>query len=457
MFELMNIGKRALQITEKNIQTTGHNIANINTEGYSRQRIIQQASDPISDAIGVYGTGVDIERIERVRDEQLDKQYREYATTDAYWSNTADSMKTVDALFTEPSDSGLTELMNNFWNKWDSVANNPQSTVNRTDLLEATDNLTGKMQSLYTSITAKRQELNTKVEGAVDRINEITSELAKMNVTINQNESDSGEASDLKDRYDLLLDELSTYGNVRVFDHEKGYRTIYFGNDEIVKFDQSRKLKTTSTTDNGADVTNVVWDNLEEVNGLKGGILESTKTVRDDLLVSYQSQLDELAVSLVDKVNSIHRSGYDLSDPTQSGRDFFDAETTSAANIRISNEIKGNPDFICASSNGKTADNQIALQISALRTETTIEGKSFADYYAKLLSNVGSDTATAKSTADQTESTLSQVDNFRESVKGVSLNEETTNLLKYQQIYQAAAKIVSIADKMLGVIIGLVD
>ncbi len=463
MFDLISIGKSALQVNKKQLEVIGNNIANVNTPGYSRQRAVQDQADSIQDAFGSIGQGTVINRIERMRDERLDAQYWDKQTQVGYWETKSQNLQELETHLQEPSENGLTELFNKFWDSWDNLANNPDGPsgeVMRASLIQDTKNLTRRLNEAADSIIDKREEINNQVSTSVDKLNTLFSDLSTLNIKIEESKANGQDCSSLLDQYDLKLDELTKYGNTKLITRKDGIRIIYFGSDEVVKGAEYRKLEalTDSYSEAGFNRSKVVWsDNLKEVNNLRDGKLKALESLRDEDMKSYQDYLDKIANNLVEKINSIHSAGYDLQDPPGTGHNFFDEKTTGAHDIKIDSVLEANPDFISASKTGETGDNQVALEISQLRNKSSIDDDySFQEYYAKFLNEIGRDSDNAQNQEKVQNATSKQIDNFRENVKGVSIDEETANLIAYQQSYQAAAKIIATANQMMDVIMQMV-
>lgn len=456
MFNLFSIGKNALMLNEQHLNAAGHNISNVNTPGYSRQRIVQTSAYPVSDGQHSYGTGVQMARIERMRDQQLDVNYREKNSEYSYWESLSRELNELDAGMQEPGEDGLTYHLNEFFKSWESLANNPSDMVHRADLLEKVNNLCGGFQRLDDQIETRHDEANQTLGSIAGEVNAIASELASLNVAIHSAEHGDSPANDLRDRFDTLIDELSEYGDVNVQVRESdGTTVVYFGAGELVKHDQVRTLSARHEERDGKDYTDLIWtDTRSELSGINKGEIAGTLALRDDYLTKYQDKLDNLANQLVERVNGIHVQGHDLDG--SSGRLLFDPATTGAGDIALSTDLSGHPERIAASQDGEEGDNRIALMITDLKDEVTMDGRfTFSGYFGSILGEVGRDTLTAQNMNDMNQSVTEQINNFRESVKGVSMNEETANLLKYQQAFQAAAQVVQMAENVLSAVIGM--
>jgi flagellar hook-associated protein 1 FlgK len=190
---------------------------------------------------------------------------------------------------------------------------------------------------------------------------------------------------------------------------------------------------------------------------LRSGEILGLIDLRDNVIKSYMNQLDQIAMTIAKEVNAVHKNGYDVASENERGHLFFDEKLTGAKDFKLNKIIQDDPGKIATSLTGAVGDNQTALNIANLKFSKLINNDtSIVQSYSNLVYDIGKDVAYMKSKQENMELTVNQVNKFREAVKGVSLNEETADLIKYQQMYQAAAKIISVADDMFKVVLGLV-
>lgn len=458
MINLLSTAKKALLANQKTIDTIGQNIANINTPGYSRQRVVQQASLPISDALGSYGTGVEVIRLERVRDAALDSQWRDQNSQKSYYESYFDKLNQYESELLEPSDSGLVAHLNKFWDAWSDVSTDPSGSsgyIMRESLLDTTESLCSEFNRLSELVQSKKRQTYTEIKSDINEVNRILSELSALSSSITKANSSNAPNNDLLDQVDLLLDDLSEYGQVKTVYKNDGSLLVYLGSDEVVNKDNARLLK---LNDDGTNLSLMFGDNNNTVNGLKSGKINAKLELYNEVLPDMGKELDFLANSMVTEINKLHYKGYDLSDDPETGTPFFSIYTTGAADISLSDQIIGKPEKIALSSKPFEGDNEIALQIANLRERPILENGrlTFNNYYGSVLNQIGTKTQWANDKHEVYKAAETQVNNFRESVKGVSLDEETAELIKFQKAYQAAAKVVNMADQLLSTVISLI-
>lgn len=519
-FHSLETAKRSLFTQNAALQTTGHNIANANTAGYSRQVVNMTAARPI-EAVGLshsavpgqLGTGVEFTSITRIREKFLDDQFRNENKAYGNYTIQADTLEKLETIFSEPSDSGLATVLDNFWKSWSKLAIDPSDYTGRKLVRENGLALTNTLNQMSTQLTNLNIDLTENVKVKVDEINTTITTIANLNHQIVRIEGLGDNANDLRDQRDLLTDQLSKIMNINVQDASTGY-TITMGGMTLV---------------NGNAVTEVTNDSLNAAfssGDLNNGEVFAMIRSRDVYVADYQKQLDTLARALatgniditvpkgsvlpegteldvikadgttekvtftgasrtivsdmkvrVKGLNGLHKLGYLASSPLESGGDFFaskDGSPILAGNIGVSNAIIDSPskiatiwrtytDTITGNEVPVLGNNDLAVVISQLN-DTKIDFSSIGlgnvkqnatlnDYYRSVLGQLGVQTLEAQRQRDNQKIITEQVDERRNSVSGVSMDEEMSNLIKYQHAYNAAARVMTTVDEMLDRII----
>ncbi|MDI6799680.1 MAG: flagellar hook-associated protein FlgK [Actinomycetota bacterium] len=449
----LEIATRSLRAQQRGMEVTGHNIANANTPGFSRQRAVLATTDPYPVPAfnrplvgGQIGTGVKIEAIQRVRDAFLDTQIRKESLSLGSWQSIETALEQVEVIFNEPSESGLSKVMSDFWNAWQELAKDPSSQVARVSLREQSTTLTGAINHAYAQLEELKNNLDGDIEIKVDQINTIARQIRDLNESIIKFESTGDSANDLRDKRDLLLDELSKVINFSVTESDNGGVLIYIKNKTLVSDVEMLELTTTPGPLNDSFLK-VIWaDDLSDVsitNGSLNGLIEA----RDDYINFYMDELDQLTAGIIAQVNDIHEDGFAL-DGVTTGLDFFTG--TGAADIAV-NSIFSDLSLIAASMSGEAGDGLNALAIAGLKRTLTMNGATatFDDFYKSTISSLGVDIQEANRLVVNERLLIEQLNNRKESVSGVSLDEEVVNLLKYQRAYEAASRLITVMDEML--------
>lgn len=454
LFQGLEVGKRALLSHQLWLQTLGHNIANVNTPGYSRQRVTVTASRPEDLSYGSIGTGIQTEDIRHARDIFLSQQYQQSSKSLGQWTYKQKTMSQIESIVNEPQDSSLNDLLNQFWDAWSELSTgDATSSSNRANVLARANELVNGIHVLATRLNSLRDSIDKDLGNFTNQINQITSDIANLNKQIRAAELGASPANDLRDARDYLVDQLADLIDVNAHETSDGTMLVSMGAMVLVDGADQLKLGVQSINDAGVSTHRLVWEGtsvqLKNLNGQMAGLLES----RDKILPEYIAQLDRLTRTLVEEVNAIHSTGYAIDGST--GVDFFDPNFTDAATVRINNLIQTDPEKIVASDAAAENNLKIALSLSDLRYKTVLEGNSMTmnDYYTSLVGKLGIQSHEAESFSGNFELMVQQVDNMRQSVQGVSLDEEMANLIKYQHAYDAAARVITTMDQALDTLI----
>lgn len=515
----LEIAKRSLFAQKIALTTTGHNIANANTAGYTRQVVNLVASKPIeavglmrSNTPGQLGQGVEFDYIKRVRESYLDHQYYNENKSLGSWSVRQDALEKLEAIFNEPSDTGVRQVIEQFWDAWQDVSKEPENLTARAALKENALALTDAFNSLGQKLDDLSNDLTENITVRVREINSALSQIASLNNEIFRVEGLGNDANDLRDQRDLLVDQLSGLVNISVTETESGYN-IQMGTRSLVS---------------GTQVTagELTAESLQEAfaaGDLNSGQIHGLIVSRDTYLESYQFQIDTMVKTMVEGevsvtlpkgavlpegtvfggktwtgsiadrtvteengvtgtvkgLNGLHQLGYSLQDPPVSGIPFFviggeGGTEFNASTIRVNSDILNNVSNIAASSrveddgNGGQAlikgNNDIALALAGMRDQQfsfdpasdgtpILTNGTFDEFFRAVVGQLGVQTQEATRQASNQQVLVEQVEGKRQSVSGVSIDEEVSNMLKYQHAYNAAARVMTTFDEMLDRII----
>src|SRR3954469_17569187 len=439
----MQTSLRGLLAQQRMLDTTGHNIANASTKGYSRQEATLAASPGLQIQVqgnaiqtGAHlGTGVDVQGFRRIRDSFLDSQYRAQNTNLNDWQARADSLDSAELSLQEPGENGINSQLAKFWNAWSDVSKSPSDLSAKQALVQQSQSLTDSIQAVRSQMVAAQQTAQDKytaISGPGGEVAKMATELAGLNKTISDFQSVGDPPNDLMDRRDLLLDQLSGYGQISVENLASGSTNVSFVDGS------TRTAYPTGTaypivTDQSAD-----WNGPPAAGwapgGEMGGLL-ATGGSPGGTIDGYLSQVDSFTQTMADMVNSAY------------GSDFFTVGSPAGGTIDVTPSIKSAPVTLTAGS-GAAGSNDIALAISPLRGNPSIDGT-----YKSFVAKVGGDLNEATRMQTNAQVLTDSVENRRQSVSGVSMDEEMSNLVRFQRAYQASARAMSTMDEMLDVLI----
>ncbi len=463
----LEIGRRGLQAQQRALDVTAHNVANANTPGYTRQEAVMAAADPIPvpslhmpSGAGQLGTGVEITAIRRLRDAFIDLQIRNESRSLGYWEARQENLNKIEGIFNEPSDSGLQSVFELFWQSLEELSKNPESLAARSLVLERAQTLTETFNHLDSRLQELQQDLNATVKIKVDEINSLGRQIADLNQQILKIEVMGARANDLRDRRDLLVDQLAKIVPVQVQEDGRGVLTVTLGGCPLV---QGAQLNRLGVVENDPGFYDVVWETPKgrEV-AVDGGYLGGLLEMRDDYIPDLRKKLDNLAAEFAKEFNVIHSRGYDLNG--DQGVNFFvNGEKTApdditaditAGNIALNPELLGHPEKIAAATQIEKGDGSNALDLAGLKHQTIDGlGTTFDDYYRSMIGVLGVDAQQAVRMKENQELLVSQLENNRQAVSGVSLDEEMINMIKFQHAYSAASRLITALDEMLEIII----
>ncbi len=452
LFQGLEIGKRALLTHQLNLQIIGHNIANVNTPGYTRQRVNIVSTLPEYSAQGILGSGVKVGSIRQIRDLFLGEQFRQENKSLGEWTYKNKILSQIESLFNEPNDTTLSNLMSDFWNSWSDLSTGVQGA--RSNIISQTRKMTNGFHDMANQLNNLRDSIDRDISNFTGEINRYTAEIAGLNQQIKTQEVGGDMANDLRDQRSFLLDELSTLIDVNNLENPNGTMTVYIGAMSIVNGSDNIKITPKISNVDGQMTHNLVWENTDIVLKNASGQLKGLFETRDEIIPYYLDQLNTLAQTMISEVNALHTTGYGLNDTT--GYNFFNINRTDAATIEIDPEILLDSSKIAASLEiGKRDDNRISLQIAGLQNKMVLnKSTSTMDFfYNSLVGSLGVQVNEASSFTKNYELLINQIEFAKESVQGVSLDEEMTNMIKYQHAYDAAARVITTMDEALDTVI----
>ncbi len=480
---VLNIARTAIAAQQAALQTISNNLANAETEGYSRQRaeLVPRPAQRL--AYGSLGTGTMVGNVVRLRSELLDSAYRREAGTRDAWTMRYDLLAEAEAIFAEPSDNGLSETLDQFWNAWGDLANSPANGAAQSVVRQRGVQLVTQLNSYATRIVDLGIRVRTQLGQQVNQINSLAGQIGDLNRQITSAEVEGIQAPDLRDARDRIADQLAELAGARSEIQANGTMAIYIRGNMLVDASNARTLEVRT----GATVTlGFVGDPdpIPVVTGPLGAMVDVINT----RLPALTARLDAFARGLVNGVNEYQRSGWTaagdalgnsnwnpLNGPTGSMVDFFDGSATTAGGIRLSAEVMANPAVIAAGdAQNAPGNNSVAMALSALRDDNGMNalrtrmganfatqvgfgtGESYVDHYTRTVADLGTDVSEASRQQSVYETLARQADNRRGSVAGVSIDEELTLMMRHQQAYAAATKLVQTADEMAQDILAMV-
>jgi flagellar hook-associated protein 1 FlgK len=406
------------------IDVTGNNITNANTEGYSRETAVLQTNEPLRIAAlssvtgegGQLGTGVNVAGYTRIRNIYLDAEYRNQSTALGAANTQAEELQQAQSAFNEPSSSGLAAGLSAFWSAWGELAESPSGEA-KVGVVSAATGLTSTLHQLAAqlqSIEGQAAAQYAAITGPSGEVRGDAEQIAVLNHQIKLSLQAHQQPNELEDRRDELIDKLSSLASVTVTKEADGTDTVTFGNAALPLVENST----------------VNWPQAltAAAGGQLGALFELSSPT--GALASYRSALNEVASTLASSVNELHTA-----------TPFFKGATAATLEVAVT------PAEVQASTEGAPGANNVALEIANLR------GGAADQRYASLVEQVGSGVQNATAAQANSQAVLNAVSGQRQSVSGVSLDEEMTNLVTFQRGYQASAQALNVMNEMLNTLI----
>lgn len=287
----------------------------------------------------------------------------------------------------------------------------------------------------------------------MDQINLLARQIGNMNRLIVSEELGGQSANDLRDQRDYLIDQMSQLVEVTTREKPNGSVTVYISGLAVVENADAFELGTRMIGEDNTIKHQIIRKDSDTTITLYGGELRGLLDIRDRVAPGYRERLNEMAATLINRVNTLHRQGTDLYGNT--GSNFFDSLYQTAATISLDPNMESDSNRIAVSLSGEAGDNANALAIHDLRYQLLMASGSstIGEYYSSTVGGIGVDTHEAKTFKGNYEVLLQQIKNSRESVQGVSLDEEMAQLTKMQHAYNAAARVITVMDEALGTVI----
>jgi flagellar hook-associated protein 1 len=437
----MLIAVHALMVQESAISTTSNNIANANTPGYSRQVPVLSEATPVNEAGITYGTGVNLDQISSIRDRLLELRINDETQRQGDAQAQLGSLAQVQALFSDTT-HGLGTDITAFFNSLNQLSTDPTSIPQRQAVLTAANNIATDFHSTETQLTNIQNNLNLSVTQAGNQVNTLTPQIAALNTQIASLQKLGQDAGSLEDQRTVLIKQLSTLTDVAVIQSDEGYTLTTSNGSPLVVAGHSYTLQASADA-NGMQHVFSQGDDI--TSSMQGGQISGFITVRDQEIPQVLSSLNDLAGGLATNFNAAHQGGFDLAG--NAGQNFFGTATGTGAAANFSVQIT-DPTLIAASSDGSAGSSGNLNQLQAVQTQALPSGTKPLDLYSQIVFNVGNATAQQQAKSDASDVSLQQLNDQRGAVSGVSIDEETTNLIRYQHAYAASARVISVVDEL---------
>lgn len=496
-FSTYNIAYSGMYTSQASLLTTSTNLANVNTTGASKVQVSNEETNNTYSDGTTRGTGVNVQSITRSRDIYLDSNYRKQNAQSVYYSVKSGNLEYMDKLLSEyetsssdasdsssstDTDTGLEQEIQDFFSAWETVSTDSTTESSREAVISAGADLINMLSNIDTQLQQLQEDAVTGVQDGIDNLNEYAAQVAELNQLINRAETNGSEASYLRDQRDAILDEISSLANITVSEKD-GILKVSIGGIPLVNGDTVHKLQVSGTGE-ASDPIKVTWEDFDCDADITSGSIAAymedadqtgyaditgtlpysyTTTGNSSSISTMRQGLNDLITTLASKINELCTSGYDLDGNT--GVAFFTTVDSSLplsiSNIQVNPLLTADSDKLVTSSTTDSGNNTIAQAICSLADDTTCYSSdgislNITDFYKSIVSWLGTTGETTSTNYTTQASLATQLNTQRQAVYSISIDEELSNLIKYQNAYSASARVMTTIDNLLGDLISAV-
>ncbi|PID72096.1 MAG: flagellar hook-associated protein FlgK [Desulfobulbus propionicus] len=461
LLDALNAGKTSLSTNQKSIEIIGNNVANVNTEGYSRQRAELMQIPAVNFGDFFIGQGVSVSDVSRDYSSFITRQLQEASIEYGEEAGRSNSLSELERVFSVAEDN-LAKEIDGFFDAWQELSTNPSGAVER-DIVVQRGNLLGDaFKKIGDELNTIIENLNTEIVGKVEFLNEQITEIANLNERIHQVEISGQTANSARDQRDVIVQDLSKALGIQTYTDNNGMLAVQLpGGLPLVQGNVAMQLNAVTVGTN-VELQLEIAGITTEINRTQlGGEMRGLYEMRDVFIGDLYTNLDTLAIELTDSVNQLHQTGF-YTDPATglqaTGQLFFNDITALPVDQRASRAIAvafTNSSYVAAGgSSNAPGDNQIALNIAALETQEVVNSiDTYDSFFSKMVATVGIESSRNDLALKGAEDTKIQLQNLRDGYSGVSLEEEMIDLIQYQRGFESSAKFLSTIDEMMNALL----
>lgn len=450
---IFNKARQAILVSQAGVETAGHNIANAGTPGYTRQRLQIGSAISVRSERGYVSSGVEVQGTERPRDFLIDSNFRRETSELAQYQVRSDTLKQIEAALADFTDAGITFALEEFFNTWSDLSVMPAGGAQKELVRQAGQILADRFNGMAARLDTTMDTIVSTLNRDVAALNRHLSSVASINQQILRSEAGGQIAPDLRDQRDRVLDQIAELVDIQVReDSSTGMVTVYSTSGALVESANALQFELEY---DGVSTYSLQFAGTNTNVATRGGRIGEQVDLLNTRIPDIWNTIDQTAATLVSEVNALHAAG--TASDTTTGINFFDPAGVTAQTMRLSTDIQAGSQYVMNGYSGASGDGTLAEDLAALRY-TPIAGLgnlTIADYYIENTVSIGLQIDNADDVISVQKSILEQIGNQRSSVSDVSTDEELITLLRFQQSFQAAAKLVKTADEMMQTLLNL--
>ena len=447
LISAMWIAAQALDVDQGALNVTTNNIANASTPGYSREVVDLTEQTPVQSGNLTIGTGVTLQRIQSVRDQMLSLLIEEQTTQQSGAQTQLNALQQVQGLFSDPT-QGIGANLTALFNSISQLSTNPTDGAQRQSVITAAENLVTSFNQTAKSLSTIQLSQNQTVSQSVDQINALSEQIAQLNAQVGQMQQLGKDPGALLDQENQLINQLSQLTNVTEIHTEHGLTLTTGAGTALVVGNQSFAL---SVGNGPTGMLDVFAQGQDITNTIQGGNLGAAIQVRDQDIPGILNQLNTLAGDFATSMNTAQAAGFDLNgNPGQPLFSFTAGGAAASLSLATTD-----PNAIAASSDGTPGSNGNIANLMAVQTQALPSGQTPTESYANIVSTSGNLASQAQADLTASTTSLNQLNDQLGALSGVSINEETANLLNYQNAFSAAARVVTTVDQLTQTVLSM--
>jgi len=469
LFGTMEMARNSMGVARMSAEVTGHNLANAANPSYARQRVKIESSSSLPTTQGPQGAGAQVQGFEQIRDSTLDKYLVTEQSLTGYYETKNQVLKqsqvrlgqildrqSVDSKSTSSHQTGLAERITDFFNTFQSLTAAPTSNTERRLAAVSATELADRFNRAHERLDGLRQDLNSELTDGVSEGNRLLQAISVISQRIGASESsETGLANELRDQRQKWYEDLAQYTDFAYSENTDGQMTLTVGGHNFIDEDTLvDQFETTTVTENPTG-KEIGMTYIKSINGsgllnISSGKMKGLIDARDDTIYALVNEIDQVATQMITEVNAVHMTGYDLNGNNDSTLKFFDG--TGARDMVLNQTLTDNPQRIQASGYAnEPGDNTIAKQIANLANKSigALNNVTFNESYGNAVAQFGQAISNVETQLEAQEAVQRLLEKQRDSVSGVSIDEEVSNLMMYQRAFQASARLISTMDTLL--------
>jgi flagellar hook-associated protein 1 FlgK len=446
---IMDSSLSALLAAQLGMATTSHNISNSATRGYSRQDMILAARRPSVLGYGSLGTGVEVMGIRRIQDQLLLGNLRNQNARLGSFDVMDQTLREIEGLLGSVDNDHLGNALSNFFASWNDLAQPPFNESLKVGVVQSAETLVEEFHNMDSALRDLERDLAARVAAEVQELNRLLEEVGELNGQIILAEAGGGSANDLRDRRDLVINNISSIAAITTRERDDGSLDLVMAGRTMVSRDRVTLFEDSVLVQGSGFTVGVVTAGNQQQVSLSPGRLEGLLTSQRDHVASLRNQLDDVAAQLVDQVNEWHTLGQTAG----GGRVFFTGSTL--ADIAVNEALVSDPNLVATGRSGLSGDNELALAIAALGDNAP--GRiSVGEAYRGVITEVAGNSGNVAFLMESQEGVVASLEARMASISGVSLDEEGARLVQYQNSYNAAAKVIQTVQEMYDTLLGMI-